>query len=204
MDNFSEACLASCDKWLSSYPDTEAFAFSSHFNRRMKILTDKMRKDRYHRLTRKTVCAIIAAALIAAITVTTFAVPSSREYIIEEFSDHFSYKTESTNFVRKLDSLNIGYIPEGFEKTDEYYLTTEICIVYQKDDIWFTVSKYTIDTEIDIDLSPRETKIINGNEYLIFTTDSTNGIIWNNGSYIYMVSGSANKDEILNIALNME
>lgn len=202
MDNFREACLASCEKWVSSFSYTQEFEFSRSFEKQMNILIDKMRKNKYHRFTRKTIRALIAAAVIMSLAATALALPGSREYIVEQFIDHFSYDVAETNDVKIVDSLVVGYIPEGFEKATEYNYDNEYGSEYTKGDNWFTVSKCTINSKINIDISQTEIKTINGTEYLLFTTDNTNGVIWNNGSYIYTVSGAISKDEILKIALN--
>lgn len=204
MDDFSEACLASCEKWVSSFSDTQEFTFSRSFEKQMNILIDKMRKNKYHRFTRKTIRALIAAAVIMSLAATALALPGSREYIVEQFTDHFSYLVENAIDVQKIEKMTLSYIPHGFEKTYDIYSDTEYCEEYKKDTSWFVVTKETIDTLINFDISENKIENINGIDYLFFTTDSTNGVIWNNGNYSYTVSGNISEDEILKIALSVD
>lgn len=203
MDNLKDACTMSCEDWVNRYTDKVEYKFSQSFERQMNILIDKMRNNKYHRFTRRSMRALIIAAIILSFATTAFAVPSSREYIIEKFKDHFSYTVIETGNIDTVEDIVVGYIPEGFELSDinsSFGLVQE----YRKNNEWFIINKDTIDIEINFDALDKETKNINGTEYLLFITDNTNGVIWNNGSYTYTVSGNITKEELIKIALETE
>lgn len=203
MNNFNDACTLSCDDWLNKFSDSSDCEFSKSFDKQMNRLIDKMRKDKYHKLTRKSVQTLIIAAIILSFATTAFAIPSSRKYIIKQFKDHFSYSVVEIDDVESVESIVVGYIPDGFElinTSSSFGIVKE----YKNHNEWFTINKDEINVETNFDSLERKHKIINGTEYLLFTTDSTNGIIWNNGLYTYTITGNIEKDELINIALEVE
>lgn len=203
MNNFNDACTLSCDDWLNNFSESYECDFSNAFDKEMQKLTDKMRNDKYHKFTRKTMSALIIAAVVFSFATTVFAIPSTRKYIIEKFTDHFSYAVIETGNIDTVEDIIVGYIPKGFELSDinsSFGLVQE----YRKNNEWFIINKDTIDIEINFDALDKETKSINGTEYLLFITDNTNGVIWNNGSYTYTVSGNIAKEELIKIALKTE
>lgn len=203
MNHFNDACSLSCDDWLSNFSESYDCDFSKTFDKEMQKLADKMRNDKYHKFTRKTMHALIIAAVVLSFATTVFAVPSSRKYIIEKFKDHFSYTVTETDNIDIVKNITVGYIPDGFKLS---YSDSSFGWVqeYKRNNEWFIINKDTIDIEINFDALDTETKIINGTEYLLFITDNTNGVIWNNGSYTYTISGNIDKEELVKIALKTE
>lgn len=204
MNNFNDACTLSCDDWLNNFSESYECDFSKTFEKEMQRLVDKMRNDKYHKFTRKTMSALIIAAVVLSFATTAFAIPSSRKYIIEKFTDHFSYAVIEPDNIDTVEDIIVGYIPEGYEKRNEYIFEKEISQEYQRDDKWFIISKNTIDTEINFDALDTESKTIDGTKYLFFVTDSTNGVIWNDSLYVYSVSGKINKEELIKIAIEIK
>ncbi|MCM1286354.1 MAG: DUF4367 domain-containing protein [Acetobacter sp.] len=204
MNNFNDACTLSCDDWLNDFSDSYDYEFTKSFEKEMNRLIDKMRKDKYHKLTRKSVQTLIIAAIILSFATTAFAIPSSRKYIIKQFKDHFSYSVVEIDDVESVESIIVGYIPEGFKKTYEDESQLGIIYEYKNNKNWFSVSKDKLDTEVNFDSLEKEYIIINDTEYLLFTTDGTNGVIWNNGLYTYSISGNINKNELIKIAVEVE
>lgn len=204
MNNFNDACTLSCDDWLNNFSESYECDFSKTFEKEMQRLVDKMRNDKYHKFTRKTMSALIIAAVVLSFATTAFAIPSSRKYIIEKFTDHFSYAVIEPDNIDIVEDIIVGYIPEGYEKRNEYIFEKEISQEYQRDDEWFIISKNTIDTEINFDALDTESKTIDGTKYLFFVTDSTNGVIWNDSLYVYSVSGKINKEELIKIAIEIK
>lgn len=204
MNNFNDACTLSCDDWLNNFSESYECDFSKTFEKEMQRLVDKMRNDKYHKFTRKTMSALIIAAVVLSFATTAFAIPSSRKYIIEKFTDHFSYAVIEPDNIDIVEDIIVGYIPEGYEKRNEYIFEKEISQEYQRDDEWFIISKNTIETEINFDALDTESKTIDGTKYLFFVTDSTNGVIWNDSLYVYSVSGKINKEELIKIAIEIK
>lgn len=204
MDKFKEVCALSCDDWLDGFSQSYEYEFSDSFNKNMQKLADRMRNDKYHVFTRKAVYALIIAAVILSFATTAFANSSSRKFIIEQFKEHFSYSVSEIDKIGTVESINVGYLPNKFEKVDEYVSEAEILQVYANNNYWLNIDKSSVDFSVNIDISDKEVRIINDTEYLVFTTDSTNGVIWNNGIYIYTVSGNIDKEELVKIALEID
>lgn len=205
MNNFNDACSLSCDDWLNNFSELFDYDFSKSFDKEMQKLIDKMRKDKYHKFTRKSMQVLIIAAIILSFATTVFAIPSSRKYIIQQFKDHFSYTvSDKDSNINDINEITIGYVPYGFKINYTDSSELETFKEYRNSNNWFTVNKDTINTEINFDSLEREIKVINGIEYLLFTTDSTNGVIWNNGLYTYTITGDISEEELIKIALEVE
>lgn len=206
MDVLKEACILSCEEWLSSIENIdEEHVFSKKFEKEMNKLCDKMRGDKYHRFTRKATRFLIVAAVIFSMTITAFAVPASREYIIKKFLTHSVYSITDVDNINNIETLNIGYVPTGYIKGSEYTseIITQITYTNSETDRWFTVSKYRNDSEIMFDTEEYEKDEIeiDGIKYITFkSSDSANGVIWNNDKYIYKISGSVDNNELIHIA----
>lgn len=205
MNNFEEACLQSCESWVDEFDFYVEYEFSKEFEKKMRTLFDKMRNDKYHHYTRKTIRFLVVAAIIFSFTATVLAIPTTREYIITKYKDHFSYIVNDVSDIVKVKDFSINYIPKDFIKTDELISTAGITYEYQNDSYWFTVSKTVIDANVNYDISSQKTKTINGIDYTIYVTDhNCGGVIWNNGIYIYSVEGNIDENELMKIALKTE
>ncbi|MBR5203193.1 MAG: hypothetical protein IKW45_08000, partial [Clostridia bacterium] len=90
MSNFEKACEMSLNDWLATIPDIVPEAeYTEKHAKWLRKLFNKMRDNRYHRFTTKTVKVLMIAAVLSALLLTAFVIPSSREYIIDNF-DIFS------------------------------------------------------------------------------------------------------------------
>lgn len=168
----------------------------------MDLLTDKMRNNRYHKMSRKTVRALIVAAIILSFATTALALPSTRKYIVKQFKDHFLYTVTEIDEVNKIESISVQYTPEGFIKTDEEVSDIGIYNEYCKDELRFVIYKNPIDVSVNYDNNSYEVTEINNVEYVISELNNTIVIIWNNGLYTYRVSGNIDKELLLRIAEN--
>lgn len=202
MNNFEDACLMSCEKWVSSFSDEDDFVFSKSFEKKMELLTDKMRNDKYHKMSRKTMRVLIVAAIILSFATTAFAIPSTRKYLITQFKDHFLYTVTDIAEINKTDNIAVEYIPDGFIKTDEEISDIGIYNEYCKDELRFVIYKNPIDVSVNYDNNSYEVTEINNVEYVISELNNTIVIIWNNGLYTYRVSGNIDKELLLRIAEN--
>lgn len=202
MNHFEAACLQSCEEWTAKFKDDAEYAFSEKFEKKMRRLLDKMRNDKYHRFTRNTIKALLVAAIILSLAVTALAIPASREYIITKSRDHFSYKVNDVSGIKKVENIEINYVPEHFVKIGELISDAGGSCEYRNEEYWFVVDKTVIDTAVNFDISEQSVKTVNGIDYTLFSTDNNcGGIIWNNGIYIYSVEGNIGEAELLKIAL---
>ncbi len=206
MSVFEEACTISNRRWAASLPtELEAVEFSKQHQKRMNILFDKMRRDKYHRMTRKATIALIAAILFISMTVTAFAIPATREFIIQKFFDHSQYSVVNGE-QNEVSNIEIGYIPAGFNLLNDYNGSLDKILHYKTaDNKWFDISKTTLKSNIvfDTETYSHEEFVENGIEYIIYYDGDMTGCIWNNKGFIYDISGNISKDELIKIALSI-
>lgn len=208
MNTFAKACVLSNEEWVDSLPtEVKPYQYSKQHKRKMKKLFSKMRNDKYHKYTKNTVRILTVAAIMSSMTITAFAVPQSREYIIKKLFNYSSYTINDTDNAEIVSNLSVGYIPDGFELTNEFKSNNAYLMEYSKGDSFIVVNKYTLDNKINFDtgIYDYEIYVINNIEYTIYHTQSnTYGIVWNNGSYLYNVDSNMSKDEIMQIAISIE
>lgn len=207
MTNFEKACLLSCEEWVNTLSTIDDFQFSKSYERKMKKLFNKMRNDKYHRFTTNTVKVLVAAAIIMSIATTAFAIPTTREYIFNHFKNYAVYTVADVDKAEKVDSISIGYLPEGFNKVHEDITNDRITIGYEREDDWIKVEKVKIDFSVykDNEYNNYETVQINGVDYICSVNDDGNTeMIWNNGEYVYSIYSSLNMNNLLTIAENLK
>lgn len=207
MDNFNKACLQSCQEWVDSFEYETDYELSKSFEKKVNILFDKMRNDKYHVFTRRAVRTLIIVAIILSFATTVFAIPSTREYIIKKFSNHSTYSVVDSSNFENVEDLNLGYIPNGFEKNNEFTYDYLITVDYKNSEKWFSVDKSALNSEINYDTEDNNAEEIidNNTTYVIHNSNNSSyGVVWNDGKYIYTIDGNISKEEMIKIALNVE
>lgn len=206
MTPLEEACAISLKRWADSLPEEfEQYEFSKKHNRRMKVLFNKMRGGRYHHLTKKSTIVLVAAILLLTMTITALAIPASREFIIEHFLDHSTYSVIGGEY-NEIGNIEIGYIPEGFEKVDEFLGKTSYRANYKSTatDDWFDIRISQNINQIFFDTEKYHKQIIPGitKTYVSYFDDELNhhGLVWNNNSFSFTIFGSINLEEEITIA----
>jgi hypothetical protein len=155
------------------------------------------------KLSKKIIKIILIAAILLSFATTVFAIPSYREFIVDKFSNHSEYNVADTKNAEKVTALKLNYIPDGFEKTEEY----EYTLIYKKGDKSFSVAKYQLSANINFDTEEYESeniKINNIDAIYYRSNTNQNGIIFNNGKYIFIISGNIDKETLVKIAQNVE
>ncbi len=209
MTVFEQACLISNQRRADLLPtQTEGITFSKKHQRYMNNLFDKMRDGYYHRFTKRATVALIAAVMVLIMTATAFAIPASRDFIIDRLTGHAFYSIDAEGYYDVTD-LHIGYIPEGFEKTDSNFTSQVYDIEYYNEsgDEYIIITKSSNKEPIDIDTEHNIINEIehNGRNYISFSSTVGSGrynidLLWNDGRYIYMVDGNVPLEELLKIA----
>lgn len=206
MTPLEEACAISLKRWVDSLPDNiEPYQFSKKHERRMKVLFNKMRGGRYHSITTRATVLLVAAILIFAMAVTAMAIPYTREFIIEKFFDHSTYTVVGGEY-SEIGDIEIGYIPEGFEKNYEFNGSKEyIAIFYStSSEKWFNICISPSIHPIYYDTEKYKDSIIIGrfNKYVKYYDKDYNyyGLIWNIQPFSFRIVGSITTDEEIKIA----
>lgn len=205
MSKLARACELSLNDWFATFPDEIPEAeHSKKHEKWKKTLFNKMRNDRYHRFTTKTVKVMWIAATLCALLLTAFVVPSSREFIVDHFEIFSRYKLTESNNNAINGEITVGYIPEEFKLTNEQVFAKAIMNDYtDSDGEIFIVSKYSSSTEVDFDMETGniENINVNGKTYMYYVDDNNyNFLVWNTNDYVYQIDGTLPKDELLKIA----
>ena len=205
MNNFEKACEMSFNDWLATIPDIVPEAeYTKNHEKWKKKLFNKMRDNRYHRFTTKTVKVMLVAAVLSALLLTAFVIPSSREYIIDNFEIFSRYKITENNKNSVNGEITVGYIPEGFELVNEQFSSKNITHNFiDGNGITITIVKSSSALEVDFDTETGVMKtVVRGNITYTLYDDTTeyNCLVWNENDYIYQIHSSISKDELLKIA----
>lgn len=207
MSTFEEVCLLSCEQWVDSFPDDiPNHRLSEQHNRIMDNLFNNMQIKVKPKLSKNTIRFLLIAAILLALATTVVAVPLTREYLVNKFSNYSEYEVKEKE-IYKIDSLIVNYIPDGFVKTDGLESEVSYEEFYENGEKNFLISKNTLNDIIGFDTEeyPSEEIIINGIKGIYFRADEYNsGIIFNNDKYIYSVDGNIDKEELVKIAQNIE
>lgn len=204
MTNFEKAVALDNEKWLEYLPEeAPEYEFSEKYNKFRIKLFDKMRGEKYHRFTKRATIAIIVAAILLSMTVVTLAATLGKEFIIKHFSGYAAVEVEDgKEDVKSVNSFDLGYIPKGFSKIDEFITKETISYSYSKNELWFNISKSKISGSMTFDEEENSVEkiVVDNTEYLFQTSDESSGLIWNDGFYIYEINGNLNKDELIRIS----
>ena len=131
MNNFEKACEMSLNDWLATIPEIVPEAeYTKNHEKWKRKLFNKMRGNRYHRFTTKTVKVLMIAAVLSALLLTAFVIPSSREYIIDNFDIFSRYQITEPNDNSVNGEITVGYIPEGFELAETIVQDKHIAYKY--------------------------------------------------------------------------
>ena len=205
MNKFEKACEMSMNDWLATIPDEIPEAeYTEKHEKWLKNLFNKMRDNRYHRFTTKTVKVMLIAATLTALLLTAFVIPSSREFIIDNFDIFSRYQLTESNDNSVNGEITVGYIPEGFELVNVQISSRAIVNDYSDSNgNIFTITKGTSALELDANTEDvdTETIVINNNTYYYcLSKNGIGNVIWNKNDYVYQISGALSRDELVKIA----
>ena len=205
MNNFEKACEMSMNDWLATIPENVPKAeYTKNHEKWLKKLFNKMRGNRYHRFTTNTVKVMLVAAVLTALLLTAFVIPSSREYIIDNFEIFSRYKITENNKNSVNGEITVGYIPEGFELVNKQVVSKSITYNYiDSKGKTITIIKSSSIMEIDFDTETGnvENIIINCIECSYYVDENSfMYLVWNDNDYIYQIHSSVSKDELFKIA----
>ena len=209
MSKLAEACVLSFNEWIETYPEIMPVAERSEKHEKWKKnLFDKMRNDRYHRLTSKTIKVMLVAAIICALLLSAFVFPSSRETIVEEFDIFSTFKVTKDNNNLINSDIAVGYIPEGYEYTETRYGEKQVTNIYYNDKREkLTIMKCSSSSMVvyDNEKSTSE-EILNSDIKYVFSESESgnNSLTWTKNDYVYKISGFLDLDELLKISDNVK
>ncbi len=209
MSKLAEACVLSFDEWIESFPDNvpKAECSEKHIKWKQKLF-DKMRNDRYHRLTSKTIKIMLVAAILCALLLSAFVFPSSRETIVEEFDIFNTFKITKDNKNHINSDITVGYIPEGYKYTKTIVMEKQVSYIYQNDKSeTLTITKCSSSSIVSYDNEKTTSKeIIISDVKYVFSESETgnNSLTWTKNDYVYRIIGFLDLDELLKISDNVK
>lgn len=210
MNNLEAACRLSCENWIDSFPeDIPEHEFSRKHIEKMQPLLVQKRTELKPRVSRKSLKFILIAAILMSLATTIFVVakPLSKEHKLSSGKGYETYEVITNEKERKeIDSLNVNYIPQGFEIKEKETSHIAYTYRYEKGNEFFTVDKLMLGTSLthDTDRSTTETIKINGRDVILWRTDNITDYMYNDGEYIYNVSGNINETELVKIVQNIQ
>lgn len=208
MSKLAQACELSLNDWLSTFPDIIPQAVCSKKHEKWKKkLFNKMRDNYYHRFTTKTVKVMLVAAVLFALLLTAFVIPSSREFMIEKFDKYSVFQITKDNKNSPNGKITVGYIPDGFELVEEFESDNQIMYKFANGEKYIMISKKASTTMINFDTESSKTEeIIIDNTKYIYNNDGKGSIIliWIRNDFIYNINGNISKEEIIKIAKTVE
>lgn len=206
MTKFEQACLLAFEDWADDIPDDlPEPVYSEKHKRWVKKLFNKMRGDRYHRFTTNTVKVMLVAAVLFALLLTAFVIPSSREYIIDKFDIYSTYKLTEDNGNSVNGEITVGYIPEGFELTKKEYYSKHCYFQYDSNDANYYIAlyKYASTMKVEFDTENVDIQHVTYNNTLYsYSTDLYGNccVIWNKNDYIFKIDANLSINELIKIA----
>lgn len=209
MTNLAKACELSLNDWLATFPDTipEAECSKKH-EKWKKNLFNKMRDDHYHRFTTRTIKVMLVAAILGALLLTAFVIPSSREFMLDKFDIASRFKITQNNNNSVSGDITVGYIPDGFELETKDISTKLVQSKFiANHGQFFSIFKCASSIEVYFDTENfiSEEIIVGGIEYVYCQGDlNMNNLIWTKNDYVYRIDGTLSKDELIKIAKTVE
>lgn len=195
--------------------DVKDHKYSDKFNKKIEeafAMFEESKKPKPHKLRRRIIISLIAAALIGTITVAAY--EPARRFFINLFSDHTEVtpaensseidKHKATIENKYSITVPAGYVldKESTAETDKMIIQTytigtdpqRVLIFKQLTKELYSVSVDNKDTELVTKLDK------NGREILIHSyKDLSTSIIWDNGEYIFELSGEMPESELMDI-----
>ena len=202
MTNFEQAAALDIEKWLQTLPEeAPEYKFSEKYNKFRVKLFDKMRGEKYHRLTKRATVAIIVAAILFAMAVATLAATVGKDFILKHFNGYAEVEVVDPENADAVNNLTLDYVPNGFVKNSEDTSEFGYSYTQSKDNQWFSINKSKIDSLTLIDEDNKlEVIEIQNQKYYLSRSEESNAVMWNDGKYVFDITGNISVDELLLIA----
>lgn len=191
-------------------------SFSDLFEEKMQRLITRQKKGWFYLVnTVAKRVAIIVLALLISLTVTTFSVKALRETAIDFitevyerftriiFVDDTAQNSEDNSPALSFEPIFPDYIPDGFELSNSMDLDVLVMREYKNNDHWCIYRQRINDgtvMRINTEQKGHEKIFINDFEGFIFTFSNETTITFTNGEYIFSISGTIERNELIKIS----
>lgn len=209
---FEETAVSRIIEKVPQMPDHR---FSRKFERKMRKLIRYVDSEpvHFHKITLKKLFIYITVALITA-AIMAFSVGAVRDFFknffMEVFGTHTDVQiTDSENSPDAiLDNYSIN-IPDNFVLTQKFEYEIFVCFEYRtsKND-YITFNQY-VKSEYDVNVNTENHTMdhieINGNDgYIVDLGNDEYYISWDNGDYIFDITGNISKNALISIANSVQ
>lgn len=208
MTKFEAACQCSCEQWVDSFPtQPPKHKFSKKHKKNMRQLFAPQDSDKRIKFTSRTVKILILTAILLSLSMSAWAITrKGLPFDILNASGLYAYSVVADTKAENVQSLSVNYIPAGFERTDITESTMLYFYKYVHGGKEFSVAKNVIDASVYYDAAANENEIIeiNGKRAVYYFSESYGGVIFNNGEYIFTITGNIGKEELIKIAQSVK
>ena len=210
LDSMLEEAAKRADKELGEQTiiSEEDIEFSKKHERKMKRLfakADRQRKlVKIGKYSRRAACVLIIFGLVGGVSL--FSVKALRykvlNFVFDPKATHTDFEVVDSSQTFRNDYISIGYLPENFkvrhDSSDDLY--TLIVFENQQDDI--KIGKFPLNMSITIDTENSEVEDIkiHSNPGKYIDNPRFECVIWKTDEWIYQVSSTLDRAEIIRIA----
>lgn len=194
--------------------DVKDHKYSDKYNRRIEeafAVFEESNQPKPHRLRRKIIIALVAAALIGTITVAAY--EPARRFFMNLFSDHTEVTPDDGSlemdthkaFIEKDYSVTV---PNGFVLDKDNLVETDTFVIktyYNKTTSKTLMFEQMVKSSYKANYDNKQYEFVtqldkNGQEIMIHSNGKSSvSIIWDNGEYIFELYGDMSKEELLQI-----
>lgn len=206
-----QAIILPCAEEMESITDVE-YEFSKIYRKKINRLIKDRSRPYYPfiKTTLRKVIFIIAAVLMMG-TITVAAVPQLREWFVGLFVSQNENNADvlAVQGAVPADDMNDefvyaepSFLPDNFLESDRIEEPKGLVVYYSAKDKLIQYSQSTITCNHQIDTENRETEYVtvSGCEAFLSYDENSSIIVWNDGIYVYCISGDLCKNDIIEMA----
>lgn len=192
------------------------FEFSDIYRKKINRLI-KNRSRPYYPLIKTTLrkTIFIIAAVLMMGTITVAAVPQLREWFVglfvsqnENNADVFAVQGDIPSYDMDDEFVYAepSFLPDNFSESDRIEEPKGLVVCYSAKDKLIKYSQSAISDNNQIDTENRKTEYVTVSDCEAFLSydESSSVIVWNDGSYVYCISGDLCKNDIIEMANSVE
>lgn len=205
VSDVDDGLVMECSDGLLRIDDCRRYMITeSEMKESINFVLGKKEPKSVKKLTKPVKIMLIAAILLVLLAVGSLGY-AQHKYNIFNFSDH-STVLFNMSAVKKVNELEVGFVPDGFEITYESNTKYERTKEFVKGDEIFNVTKRTDSNKIDINTEYKAAAVthINGIDYIEFgEAEHGQGFVWEKDGCQYVMSGNLSKQDLLKIAFSV-
>jgi len=205
VSDVDDGLVMECSDGLLRIDDCRRYMITeSEMKESINLILGKKEPKSVKKLTKPVKIMLIAATLLVLLAVGALGY-AQHKYNIFNFSDHSTVLFNMSR-VKKVNELEIGFVPDGFEITYESNTKYERTKEFVKGDEIFNVTKRTDSNKIDINTEYKAAAVthINGIDYIEFgEAKHGQGFVWEKDGCQYVMSGNLSKQDLWKIAFSV-